>query len=68
MSTDSNNIYFSYCAVASSVAVVYDWVLTWGQEFELVWRQRCSLISVIYLSVRISHVRIATFCSSTSSK
>lgn len=28
---------YSYCVVASSVLVVYDWVLTSGQEFDLVW-------------------------------
>ncbi|KIK38473.1 hypothetical protein CY34DRAFT_393123 [Suillus luteus UH-Slu-Lm8-n1] len=43
---------YSYCVVASSVLVVYDWVLTSGQEFDLVWSQPWSLITVLYLCVR----------------
>ncbi|KAG1788432.1 uncharacterized protein HD556DRAFT_1447831 [Suillus plorans] len=42
-------------AVAAFVGVMYDWVfsaLTFGQEVELVWRQRWSLMTVLYLSVR----------------
>ncbi|KAG1743953.1 uncharacterized protein EDB91DRAFT_1346052 [Suillus paluster] len=31
---------------------MYDWALTFGQEVELVWRQRWSLMTVLYLSVR----------------
>ncbi|KAG1774468.1 hypothetical protein EV702DRAFT_525764 [Suillus placidus] len=42
----------SYLAVASLTAVVYDWVMTFGQEFELVWRQRWSFMTVLYISVR----------------
>ncbi|KAG2341856.1 hypothetical protein BDR05DRAFT_964922 [Suillus weaverae] len=42
----------SYIIVASSAGVMYDWALTFGQEIELVWRQRCSLMTVLYLSVR----------------
>lgn len=42
----------SYFIVASSTAVVYDWVLTFTQEFELVWRQHWSLMTVLYISVR----------------
>ncbi|KAG2126270.1 hypothetical protein DEU56DRAFT_916073 [Suillus clintonianus] len=38
--------------VASFVAVAYDWVLTFGQEVELVWRQRWSLMTFLYLSLR----------------
>ncbi|KAG2355077.1 hypothetical protein BDR07DRAFT_1427355 [Suillus spraguei] len=38
--------------VAASVAVTYDWALTFGQEVELVWRQRWSLMTFLYLSVR----------------
>ncbi|OAX36339.1 hypothetical protein K503DRAFT_867650 [Rhizopogon vinicolor AM-OR11-026] len=47
---------FSYFVVASSTAVIYDWVLTFGQEIELVWRQRCSLMTVLYLSVRYAGI------------
>jgi hypothetical protein len=43
---------FSYFLVATFVIVTYDWALTFGQEVELVWRQRWSLMSVLYLSVR----------------
>ncbi|KAG2339447.1 hypothetical protein BDR05DRAFT_624025 [Suillus weaverae] len=39
-------------AVAASVGVTYDWALTCGQEVELVWRQRWSLMTAMYLSVR----------------
>ncbi|KAG2127635.1 uncharacterized protein EDB93DRAFT_1332637 [Suillus bovinus] len=42
----------SYFVSAALVGVTYDWVLTFGQEVELVWRQRWSLMTVLYLSVR----------------
>ncbi|KAG1787061.1 uncharacterized protein HD556DRAFT_1449116 [Suillus plorans] len=42
----------SYFAVAAFVGITYDWALTFGQEVELVWRQRWSLVTVLYLSVR----------------
>ncbi|KAG1779941.1 hypothetical protein EV702DRAFT_1083349 [Suillus placidus] len=41
------NIFFSYWAVAAGAVVVYDWVLTLGQE-----RQRWSLMTVLYLVIR----------------
>lgn len=44
--------FYSYFAVVASVAVVYDWVLTLGQEVEMVWRQRWSLMTVLYLGIR----------------
>ncbi|KAG1859302.1 hypothetical protein F4604DRAFT_1930845 [Suillus subluteus] len=37
---------------AASTGLIYDWVLTFGQEVELVWRQRWSLMTFLYLSVR----------------
>jgi hypothetical protein len=43
---------YSNFAVASSVVVVYDWVLTFGQEFELVWKQGWSFMNMLYISVR----------------
>ncbi|OAX40212.1 hypothetical protein K503DRAFT_635846 [Rhizopogon vinicolor AM-OR11-026] len=43
---------YSYVTVASSTAFMYDWALTFGQEIELVWKQRWSLMTVLYLSVR----------------
>ncbi|KAG1771176.1 hypothetical protein EV702DRAFT_657793 [Suillus placidus] len=42
----------SYFVVAASVGVTYDWALTCGQEVELIWRQRWSLMTALYLSVR----------------
>ncbi|KAG2101149.1 hypothetical protein BD769DRAFT_1508573, partial [Suillus cothurnatus] len=44
--------FFSYWIVAAGVAVVYDWILTVGQEIELIWRQRWSLMKAIYLVIR----------------
>ncbi|OAX33170.1 hypothetical protein K503DRAFT_775896 [Rhizopogon vinicolor AM-OR11-026] len=43
---------FTYFQVVCLTAVVYDLTLTFGQEFELVWRQRWSLMTFLYLSVR----------------
>ncbi|KIK42800.1 hypothetical protein CY34DRAFT_752452 [Suillus luteus UH-Slu-Lm8-n1] len=43
---------YSYWTVAAGVVVVYDWVLTIGQEIELIWRQRWSLMTVLYLVSR----------------
>lgn len=48
----SLNQFYSYIAVASFTAVIYDWALTFGQEVELVWRQRFSFTTAIFLSVR----------------
>ncbi|KAG1775463.1 hypothetical protein EV702DRAFT_431574 [Suillus placidus] len=50
--TISSNIFFSYWIVAAGVVVVYDWVLTLGQEIELILRQRWSLMTVLYLIIR----------------
>ncbi|KAG2034575.1 hypothetical protein BDR03DRAFT_598789 [Suillus americanus] len=46
------NIVDSYWIVAAGVLVVYDWILTLGQEIELIWRQRWSLMTVLYLVIR----------------
>ncbi|KAG1784725.1 uncharacterized protein HD556DRAFT_202617 [Suillus plorans] len=46
------NIILSYFEVAACVIVVYDWVLTLRQEIELIWRQRWSLMTVLYLIIR----------------
>lgn len=46
----------SYFVVAASTAVVYDWVLAIGQEFELVWKQRWSLMTVLYLTLRLAGI------------
>ncbi|KAG2158994.1 uncharacterized protein EDB93DRAFT_1117407 [Suillus bovinus] len=42
---------FNYFVVASSATVVYDWVLTIGREYELIWRQRRSLMTALYIIV-----------------
>ncbi|KAG2087942.1 hypothetical protein BD769DRAFT_465029 [Suillus cothurnatus] len=51
----------SYFIVAASVAVMYDWVLTLGQEVELIWRQRWSLMTFLYLSVRYAGIGYAVY-------
>ncbi|KAG2359086.1 hypothetical protein BDR07DRAFT_237865 [Suillus spraguei] len=50
--TINANIFSSYFGVAGFIVVTYDWVLTLGQEVELVWRQRWSPMTVLYLGVR----------------
>ncbi|KAG1736799.1 hypothetical protein EDB19DRAFT_1910132 [Suillus lakei] len=47
---------FSYFTVAALTAVLYDWVLTFGQEFDLVWRKRWSFMTVLYISVRYTGI------------
>ncbi|KAG1799754.1 uncharacterized protein HD556DRAFT_1455032 [Suillus plorans] len=57
----SLNRILSYFAVAIFTGVIYDWVLTFGLEVELVWSQHWSLMTVLFLSVRylgISYVLI----------
>ncbi|KAG2114913.1 hypothetical protein BD769DRAFT_1673367 [Suillus cothurnatus] len=41
-----------YWIVAAGVVVVYDWVLTIGQEIDLIWRQHWSLMKAMYLVIR----------------
>ncbi|KAG1773458.1 hypothetical protein EDD22DRAFT_857673, partial [Suillus occidentalis] len=43
--------------------VVYDWVLTIGQEIELIWRQRWSLMSVLYLVIRYIGIPYSVYVS-----
>ncbi|KAG1780249.1 hypothetical protein EV702DRAFT_769695 [Suillus placidus] len=50
------NQFYSYVAVASFTAVIYDWALTFGREVELVWRQRWSLMTILYLTVRYAGI------------
>ncbi|KAG1775250.1 hypothetical protein EV702DRAFT_453601 [Suillus placidus] len=55
----------SYFAVVVCVGIMYDWVLTFGQEVELIWRQRWSLMTFLYLGVRyvgIAYVVINILC------
>ncbi|KAG1794659.1 uncharacterized protein HD556DRAFT_1442853 [Suillus plorans] len=47
----SATIFVNYYGVAAAIVVVYDWVLTIGQEIELIWRQRWSLMTALYLIV-----------------
>ncbi|KAG1786071.1 uncharacterized protein HD556DRAFT_1450057 [Suillus plorans] len=49
----------SYFGVAAFVVMSYDWALTFGQEVELIWRQRWSLMTVMYLSVRYLGILVA---------
>ncbi|KAG2121259.1 hypothetical protein DEU56DRAFT_834598 [Suillus clintonianus] len=46
------NVVASYISAASCTMLVYDWALMFGQELQLIWRQRCSLMTVMYLCVR----------------
>ncbi|KIK41462.1 hypothetical protein CY34DRAFT_204027 [Suillus luteus UH-Slu-Lm8-n1] len=49
-------VVFSYFIVAGSTVVVYDWALGLGKEFELVWSQRWSFMTILYLSLRTAGV------------
>ncbi|KAG1844799.1 hypothetical protein DFJ58DRAFT_747559 [Suillus subalutaceus] len=55
------NVIFGYFVVAASVGVMYDWALTFGQEVELMWRQRWSLMTFLYLSVRYVGIGYAVY-------
>ncbi|KAG1798974.1 uncharacterized protein HD556DRAFT_1525444 [Suillus plorans] len=59
------NIFFSYWNVAAGVVVVYDCVLTLGQEIELIWRQRWSLMTVLYLTVHTLYWNTVLCCLSS---
>ncbi|KIK46006.1 hypothetical protein CY34DRAFT_463206 [Suillus luteus UH-Slu-Lm8-n1] len=50
---------FNYFIVASSTAVVYDWALTFAQEFDLVWQGR-SFVNILYLCVRYIGILYST--------
>ncbi|KAG1798124.1 uncharacterized protein HD556DRAFT_221487 [Suillus plorans] len=50
--TINANYFYSYFVVAAFVGATYDWALTLGQEVELIWRQRWSLMTVLYLCSR----------------
>ncbi|KAG2147879.1 uncharacterized protein EDB93DRAFT_393397 [Suillus bovinus] len=51
---------FNYCAVAAFVIVTYDWALTFELEVELIWKQRWSPMTVLYLSLRYLGISYAT--------
>ncbi|KAG2087360.1 uncharacterized protein F5147DRAFT_841434 [Suillus discolor] len=59
------DIFVSYWTVAVGVVVVYDWVLTFGQEIELIWRQRWSLMTVLYLIVHTLYWNTIFCCPSS---
>lgn len=42
----------SYVLVASSTAILYDCALTFGQEVNLIWGRRWSLMKFLYIIVR----------------
>ncbi|KAG2048454.1 hypothetical protein BDR06DRAFT_778076 [Suillus hirtellus] len=46
----------SYFIVAAYVGVMYDWALAFGQEVELILKQRWSLMTVLYVTVRYSGI------------
>ncbi|KAG2109677.1 uncharacterized protein F5147DRAFT_836617 [Suillus discolor] len=48
----NSSIFYSYWTVAAGLVVVYDWVLTLAQEIDLIWTQRWSLMTVLYLVTR----------------
>ncbi|KAG1798948.1 uncharacterized protein HD556DRAFT_1440009 [Suillus plorans] len=60
-------IYSSHWTVAAAAVVVYDSVLTFGQEIELIWRQRWSLMTVLYLIVYTLYWN-TIFCCPSSTK
>lgn len=51
-----------YFEVASCVVLMYDWMITFKQEVELIWRQRWSLMTVLYLAARYGGMFYATAC------
>lgn len=48
--------FYSYFAVASFAVLIYEWVLTFGQEIELVWTKRWSLMTILYMSLRCTGI------------
>ncbi|KAG2114270.1 uncharacterized protein F5147DRAFT_21063 [Suillus discolor] len=54
---------FSYWTVATGVVVVYDWVLTLGQEIELIWRKRWSFMTLLYLIIRYIGIPYSVYVS-----
>lgn len=48
--------HYSYFLVVSSTALAYDWALSFGQELDLVWRQRWTFMTILYISVRYAGI------------
>ncbi|KAG2107278.1 uncharacterized protein F5147DRAFT_837520 [Suillus discolor] len=65
MLVNLNRDYTDYIA-ASSVVVAYDWALTFGQEVDLVWRQRWSSMTALFLGLRYIGVLYAAYVCLTS--
>ncbi|KAG1841965.1 hypothetical protein F4604DRAFT_328918 [Suillus subluteus] len=42
----------SYFLVAACTVVIYDWAISLGKEYELIWGQRWSPVTILYLGVR----------------
>ncbi|KAG2051478.1 hypothetical protein BDR06DRAFT_1022689 [Suillus hirtellus] len=57
--TIDQNIFYSYFVVVSCTAVIYDWGLTFAQEVELIWRQRWSMMTFLYLAARYVAIGIS---------
>jgi preprotein translocase subunit SecG len=53
------NLFRSYFIVAASVGLMYNWALTFEKEVELIWRQRWSLMTFLYLTVRYAGIGYA---------
>ncbi|OAX44659.1 hypothetical protein K503DRAFT_196076 [Rhizopogon vinicolor AM-OR11-026] len=51
---------FSYFIAASFIMVVYDWILSFGQEVNLIWMRGWSLMTFLYLGVRYIGILIST--------
>ncbi|KAG2133244.1 uncharacterized protein EDB93DRAFT_1107625 [Suillus bovinus] len=64
----NSHIISSYFIVAASIGVIYDWVLAFGQEIELILKQRWSLMTVLYLTVRYVGLIYVGGCSDNTAK
>ncbi|KAJ8591748.1 hypothetical protein M405DRAFT_94016 [Rhizopogon salebrosus TDB-379] len=50
--TIDSNISLSYCTVAASTMMIYDFALTFGREVELIWSQHWTPMTLLYLNAR----------------
>ncbi|KAG1798222.1 uncharacterized protein HD556DRAFT_228248 [Suillus plorans] len=55
----NSRLIFDYFIVAASVGVIYDWMLAFGKEVELIWNQHLSLMTVLYFAVRYAGITYA---------
>ncbi|OAX31826.1 hypothetical protein K503DRAFT_787589 [Rhizopogon vinicolor AM-OR11-026] len=49
-----------YYAIASSIVVVYDWILTFGQEFDQIWVRYIGLLVAGSCHVQFPHAVLPT--------